>query len=45
LKDQSCFFQDWDQFGKELSTLETRLMRLEASIASQIEEVKKIQKN
>ena len=38
-----CSTQDWDQFGKELTTLETRLMRLEASVASQVQEAKKIQ--
>jgi uncharacterized coiled-coil protein SlyX len=38
-------FQDWDQFGKEVSALETRLMRLEASIASQIQDLKNIHQN
>ena len=32
--------QDWEQFGKEVSTLEGRLLRLEASIATQLSEAK-----
>ena len=32
--------QDWEQFGKEVSTLEGRLLRLEASIATQLNEAK-----
>lgn len=33
--------QDWQHFGEELDTMETRLLRLEASIASQLQDVKK----
>ena len=34
------FLQDWDQFGKEVATLESRLLRLEAAVAAQVQEAK-----